>query len=66
MDLKPWSEREEGMVRCGCGAYFRAKHQIDYAACRGVIDRPCPACGRTDRVFSFSFDPEVVVIRGSK
>jgi hypothetical protein len=60
IDWTPFDGLSESECACHCGAVFRshAKTVVDNGRWTAVSRRPCPDCGKADRLRRISSDPE--------
>lgn len=52
----------EDSLTCACGRQFRSASRYVAALERVVSRRPCPGCGRQDRIVHAEMDPETFTV----
>lgn len=64
IDWSKFDEDPEMTITCGCGAVFRSHAKfVNVPEPHVETRKPCPACGKTDRVRAARGDPESFTLR---
>ena len=67
IDWSRFDQYPEDTAYCACGTVWRTHGKFVYEPAPHVEARkPCPGCGKTDKVRRLSSDPELVTIVGPK